>query len=74
MSDENQGGVTGAGVVQQVQNARRKKKIEALKGKLSGMFEDLEKAQASVKAIEANIVAALEEAGLDADGIAEALS
>lgn len=72
MSDENQ--VTGAGLLEQVNGARRKKKIEALKGKISKMLDDREAADKVLKDIDAAILTELQDAGLSADDVAAVLS
>ncbi len=66
--------VTGAGLLEQVQGARKKKKIEALKGKISKMLDDREKAEATLKDIDDAILAELEGAGLSAEDVAAVLS
>lgn len=73
MSDQNNG-VTGAGLLEQVQGARKKKKIESLKGKISKMLDDREAAEAALKAIDDTILEAIQEAGLSADDVAAVLS
>jgi len=70
MSDQ----TTGNGLLEQVQGARRKKKIEALKGKISKMLDDREAAEKALADIDASIMEALQEAGLSADDVAEVLS
>lgn len=71
MSDNN--GVTGAGLIEQVQGARRKKKIEALKGKISKKLDDREEAAKALAAIDQAILDDLTEAGLSADEVAAVL-
>lgn len=65
--------VTGAGLVEQVQTARRKKKIEALKGKISKKLDDREEAAKALAAIDQAILDDLTEAGLSADEVAAVL-
>jgi len=72
MGDGNQ--VTGAGLLEQVQGARKKKKIESLKGKLSKMLDDREKAESTIKDIDDAILVELESAGLSAEDVAAVLS
>lgn len=73
MSDNNNG-VTGAGLLEQVQDARKKKKIEALKGKISKMLDDREAAAKALTDIDASILEELENAGLTAEDVAAVLS
>ena len=74
MSENNNNAVTGDGLLEQVQNARRKKKIEALKGKISKMLDDREAAAKTLTDIDASILEELENAGLSADDVAAVLS
>jgi len=67
-------GANAAGVLEQVQNARRKKKIESLKAKLSNMLDDREKAEKALADIDQSILDALTDEGLtDAASVAEVL-
>lgn len=66
--------LTGNGLLEQVQGARRKKKIEALKGKISKMLDDRESAEKALKDIDDSILEALQAEGLSAEDVAEVLS
>jgi len=70
MSDQ----VTGQGLLEQVQGARRKKKIEALKGKISKMLDDREAAAKALKDIDDAILTELQDAGLSEADVAAVLS
>lgn len=72
MSDK-PNGVTGAGLIEQVQGARRKKKIEALKGKISKKLDDREAAAKVLADIDQAILDDLTDAGLSADEVADVL-
>ncbi len=70
MSDQ----VTGQGLLEQVQGARRKKTIEALKGKISKMLDDREAAAKALKDIDDAILTELKDAGLSEADVAAVLS
>jgi len=65
---------TGSSLIEQVNHSRRKKKIEALKGKISSMLDDREAAEKVLRDIDDNIIQALQDAGLSADDVAEVLA
>lgn len=61
-------------LIEQVANERKKKKREAVKGRLGKLFDDHVKAREVLDGIQAQIVEEIESCGESAEGIAEILN